>query len=372
MADDRDLPWFKFYVRDWMDSYTVGAMSDAAIVCYLDLLCRQWVNGSIPAEPRKIAAILRRPVDHFLAQIWPELSPCFVQHPDDSEKLVNPRLHAERSGATEPIERRRSAASVAGAASAKSRAAARVVASPLPNRSTTVERVVDESLNGEATSGQQDWRLENGDCRVQTPAGASLSSSPSVHCSAVAGREREILPTEDASPDGNATPAPSKAETRPPPGAALAGVEAVRAAWSEAYRAATGQPPDWGVRTNGCASRLAAIPLPELRARMGRFFAGAPAGFWRSLRPGEFPDLLGFEHCVGRLVDAPLPTPPPAGPAIDATGLPRGSGFGGKLTPDDLARIVLAKPRPPPGDGAGELAGAAAASPFALAARGDP
>lgn len=334
-----DLPWFKFYVRDWMDSDSVGAMSDAAVVCYMQLLCRQWVNGSVPADPKKLAAILRRPVDSFVADLWPELSPCFTAHPTEPGKLVNPRLDAERSNVDEAGERRTAMASVAGTASARSRSGKSGAKDRLnatsTDRSTPVQRSVDGPFNAplteRSTPGQQEWRMENGDlegARLSLPGDRAGADAPRpAPADPSRGRERDSTPCiEDTLPDGNATPWTSKAETRPPPNPALAAVDAVRAAWTDAYRAATGQLPNWGVRTNAAASRLAGleVQLSELRARMGRFFGGAPAGFWRSIRQGEFPDLLGFEMVVGRLVDAPLPAV--AAPPTASAGPPAQSG----------------------------------------------
>ena len=67
---------------------------------YIELLALQWEEGSIPSSPRHLAIALNIS-ESKLAEVWPEIAPCFVkcERKENSGKLRNLRLHEEREKA---------------------------------------------------------------------------------------------------------------------------------------------------------------------------------------------------------------------------------------------------------------------------------
>jgi len=61
---------------------------------YLRLLCYQWLEGSLPSNPKNLAALCLTSAEHFDSEIWPTLADCFNE--TSVERLVNPRLEAIR------------------------------------------------------------------------------------------------------------------------------------------------------------------------------------------------------------------------------------------------------------------------------------
>ena len=96
------LSWFPFYYNDFFMSGHVQVMSREQKCMYLELLALQWCEGSIPSSKRHIAAALHIN-DAKLAEVWPELEPCFVKAETGGRKgrLINLRLHEERELALE-------------------------------------------------------------------------------------------------------------------------------------------------------------------------------------------------------------------------------------------------------------------------------
>jgi len=79
---------------------------------YTLLLCRSWIEGSIPADLGELARMLKLPVPR-LKKLWPAVSPCFEVRADG--RLVQPRLEYERDKQAE-YRGRMSTAGKAGAA----------------------------------------------------------------------------------------------------------------------------------------------------------------------------------------------------------------------------------------------------------------
>ncbi len=109
-----DYPWFRFRVREWLTDMRVRAMSLAARGAYIDLLCYQWENGTVPEDLARIARLIGATTAE-LEQVWPELADRFP--PMRGGGLQNPRLEKERIA----TRRRKDSASAAGRASAASR-----------------------------------------------------------------------------------------------------------------------------------------------------------------------------------------------------------------------------------------------------------
>jgi uncharacterized protein YdaU (DUF1376 family) len=92
----KDVPeWFSFYPYDFMGDENVIAMTLEERGAYITLLCRQWANGSIPADVPALARILKRTTTE-MEMLWPAVSPCFPGHPVLENRLANTRLELER------------------------------------------------------------------------------------------------------------------------------------------------------------------------------------------------------------------------------------------------------------------------------------
>ena len=96
------LSWFPFYHRDFFESEHVRLMTREQRCMYLELLAHQWVEGSLPSEPHKLAMILHLDVDTF-AECWPSIKECFVKCEGTGRRgrLINLRLEDERIKAIE-------------------------------------------------------------------------------------------------------------------------------------------------------------------------------------------------------------------------------------------------------------------------------
>src|SRR5262245_43898890 len=88
-------PAFAFYPKDILTDEAVLQMTDEALGVYVRLLCHAWLEGSIPAEPSKLARMLRSNRRRF-DTLWEAISPCWVPSTEQDSRLVNPRLEAER------------------------------------------------------------------------------------------------------------------------------------------------------------------------------------------------------------------------------------------------------------------------------------
>jgi uncharacterized protein YdaU (DUF1376 family) len=92
-------PYLPFYGRDFYDDENVMVMDLAQQGAYLKLLWKCWSEGSIPADPEKLAAMTGTARKAFEASIWPKLERCFhalISHPDRLTNGRIERLRAER------------------------------------------------------------------------------------------------------------------------------------------------------------------------------------------------------------------------------------------------------------------------------------
>lgn len=99
------------YVRDWLADTEVTAMGAVARAGYLDLLCRCWSDGSIPAPDGTAAkwaalAALARLTSAEIRRVWPVLQPHFVACETDPTRLRNRRLERHRKEIDEHAQRR--------------------------------------------------------------------------------------------------------------------------------------------------------------------------------------------------------------------------------------------------------------------------
>lgn len=123
MSKDR-LPWFRFWVQDFIQDEKVQRMNNEAVGLYVKLLILQWIEGSIPVDCVDLASLrLLETLSHgethsegFCHPYAPgqallnevqEL--CFIPHPTLPGRLINPRLDRERLEISKQIEAKREA-----------------------------------------------------------------------------------------------------------------------------------------------------------------------------------------------------------------------------------------------------------------------
>ena len=86
-------PAFQWYATDWLSDGKIALWTLAAKGAFVDLLCVQWKEGSIPEDPVQLAKLLR--VDgRTFAPIWRQISDRFSR--ESPEKLANIRLEDSR------------------------------------------------------------------------------------------------------------------------------------------------------------------------------------------------------------------------------------------------------------------------------------
>lgn len=94
-AKNRPLPW-------WPKSYQadehVISMTLEAEGAYRRLLDYQWLHGSIPADPKRLAAICKGISPARMTRLWTDhLAVCFHPTEEDPTRLVNHKLERERA-----------------------------------------------------------------------------------------------------------------------------------------------------------------------------------------------------------------------------------------------------------------------------------
>ena len=91
---DPKLPHFPFFARDWLTDERVMLMTLECQGAYLRLLCYQWLEGSIPSSSKNLAALCMTSVEHFEAEVWPDIGASFSSI--SVERLQNPRMETIR------------------------------------------------------------------------------------------------------------------------------------------------------------------------------------------------------------------------------------------------------------------------------------
>ncbi|GAA5497626.1 hypothetical protein Rhal01_03822 [Rubritalea halochordaticola] len=100
-------PAFQFYPKDYLCSDSVMEMSLAAQGVYARLLCKCWLSGSIPADPRKAARLIGYP------DAWEEVQEALGLFYEDAEqpgRMRHSRLDEEREKQRKYSEKRARAA----------------------------------------------------------------------------------------------------------------------------------------------------------------------------------------------------------------------------------------------------------------------
>jgi len=99
------LPYYPFYPSDCDTDERVRAMDDTEFGFYVRCLNHAWINGSLPSDLDELARVMGRDPES-VKRVWRRVGQCFVSHPSDPGRLVNPRQEEER----EKAMRRRTAA----------------------------------------------------------------------------------------------------------------------------------------------------------------------------------------------------------------------------------------------------------------------
>ncbi len=89
------LPFFKWYPADADTDQNFRAMDDADIGFYIRCLNHAWINGSIPADPKERARVLRTRLNTANKR-WQRVGKCFVTSSLHPDCLINSRQEAER------------------------------------------------------------------------------------------------------------------------------------------------------------------------------------------------------------------------------------------------------------------------------------
>ena len=98
------LPFFPLYASDFLNDEDVALVPNDAVGIYIKLLCRQWIEGSLPNCTGALSRLSGEDEDSFV-YLWELLSHKFPEGEDG--RLRNPRLAAERDKA-ESIHSRKS------------------------------------------------------------------------------------------------------------------------------------------------------------------------------------------------------------------------------------------------------------------------
>jgi uncharacterized protein YdaU (DUF1376 family) len=97
-------PAFQFYVKDWLSSSTVRAMSLAARGAYIDLLAFAWQSqpfATLPNDPAQLRRLVGAESAEW-ADIWPQVQACFEV---EDGHLLNRRLQVEARKREEFIQK---------------------------------------------------------------------------------------------------------------------------------------------------------------------------------------------------------------------------------------------------------------------------
>jgi hypothetical protein len=91
-------PWLKFDHAAWLTDEHVRMMPLAARGIYIDLLARQFMDGSVPSDPAICARVIGESVDEVKA-LWAYVLPRFRILDDDPSRMVQDRMAQTRAEA---------------------------------------------------------------------------------------------------------------------------------------------------------------------------------------------------------------------------------------------------------------------------------
>ena len=97
------LPFFPLYAADFLTDEVVALVPNDGVGIYIKLLCRQWIEGSLPSCTGDLSRLAGEDEDSFCL-LWDLLEHKFPAGEDG--RLRNPRLAAERAKAESIYERK--------------------------------------------------------------------------------------------------------------------------------------------------------------------------------------------------------------------------------------------------------------------------
>lgn len=95
----KGLPYFRWYPADAETDENYSSLNDRELGFFHRCLNRAWLNNGLPADLDQLAKAMHV-TRSYLNSIWPKVGRCFVHHPDEVHRIVNPRQEQERSHAT--------------------------------------------------------------------------------------------------------------------------------------------------------------------------------------------------------------------------------------------------------------------------------
>lgn len=161
------LKWFPFYPLDWMTDEAVMGMSFEARGVYLSLLLHQWLHGGVPSDFDSLSSILGNMNRRSLTKVWPQVAVCFTVHPEDPDRLINPRLKSVYDEQVVKHQRRQSAGRLGGIAKATPKHSPSIAPSNATTRASTSPSTPPHPTPPEGEDGPK--REPNG-----SPVGACL------------------------------------------------------------------------------------------------------------------------------------------------------------------------------------------------------
>lgn len=147
----RQPTWFKLSPADFLADHAVERMTMEELGLHCYLLMRAWIDGGVPASLAEMGryAMLRGISARRLERLWQGVKSCWVPS-EDSGRLVNPALDAERQLAGQRCD----AKSRAGKASADKRQ--RTKAGGATRAATREEHVLNTTSNSAGPSSHLD------------------------------------------------------------------------------------------------------------------------------------------------------------------------------------------------------------------------
>lgn len=88
-------PAFQFYPKDYLSDENQASMSLQETGAYIRLICRCWLEGSIPDDIVRVARLVGE-TSQQMKKCWPVVRRCFREHPTEPGRLIHARLERER------------------------------------------------------------------------------------------------------------------------------------------------------------------------------------------------------------------------------------------------------------------------------------
>lgn len=90
-------PAYQRYSKDYLGDENVVVMTLEEEGAYNRLMDFCWLEGSIPADMRDLAAMCKNVSAKKMQAMWKRIGRCFDPHPAEADRLIHPRLEEERA-----------------------------------------------------------------------------------------------------------------------------------------------------------------------------------------------------------------------------------------------------------------------------------